>query len=157
MLTPSSKSRHPYMHLFLGCIATLMIVSAIAIIWSVSGTWQPIIAEVRETSIESTRPGAPAWSLVVDFDYEVDGALYQKHQVDVFHDSARGVTEEEQREWPAGKQFTIYCNQRHPSRFSLDPGFGAARVLAVLLICMAAAVMTPTFIAWLNRSQKRRA
>lgn len=132
-----------------------MIVFAVLLVWSASGAYQPVKAEVRDTSIESTRPGTLQWSLMVGFHYEVDGILYQKRKVDVFHDSDRRVTENKQKEWPVGKQFTIYYRQSDPNWFSLTPDSQANGVLATLLIGMAVAIMAPVFFAWRRGTNER--
>jgi hypothetical protein len=91
---------------------------------------------------------------MVDFDYEADGVLYEKHNVDAFHDSDRRVTENKQKEWPLGRQFTVYYRQSSPEWFSLGPSRQANGVLAALLMGMAAAIMTPLFFDWRHGTRR---
>ena len=136
--------------LFVWSVALLMAMLVGLLIWFGSHEWRPAEAMVLHTEIERTRPGTPAWSLMVDFRYEVDGTVFKKSNVDVFHNSDRAVTEAELREWPAGKRFTIYYSRSNPKWFSLssDGGFEATAVVVILLIGGAAACLFPLLLFW---------
>lgn len=96
--------------------------------------WQPVDASVRDTRIESTRPGTAQWSLIVESTYNFSG---QSHEAatDVFHNADRAVTEAEQSKWPAGRTFKLYVDADDPGSTSLvaDGGRQAATVVAVIL------------------------
>ena len=118
-------------------------------IWIRTQQWTPVTATVDSTRIERTRPGTPAWSLWVDFRYEADGRDYLKRNVDVFHDQDRRATEEEQEDWPIGREQILYRSKRNPECLSLeaDGKFEVALVVAVLLSFATSLVFLPFYVA----------
>ncbi len=133
----------------------LFIAAASALLlWSSEGR-VPVEAEVETTTIRSTRPGTLAWSLMVDCTYRVDGVLYSKSNLEVFHDTEFAVTESQQRHWPEGKVFLAYYRPADPADLSLHQGEGADQVLAVMLLLIGLIVMFPAIVAW-RRAEKNK-
>lgn len=110
------------------------------------GDWQPIVVEVRSTSIEMEHTGTPVWSLLVDISYEVDGRRYDKARLSVLNKDQLRDTEVLQKDWPAGKHFTVYYHPDDPQNVSLASD-GGREVAAVV-----AAIATPAlvFFLWLG-------
>ncbi len=135
-------------HLFLCAAGLALLAAAVMLFASASGTWLPARARVKRTAVEPTRPGTPAWSLMVDFEYQTDGTTASRSRLDVFHDGDRAVTEARLAEWPPGKEFTVHYRQGAPGRVALHPISGGEAVLAALLLLMAAALAVPTLVAW---------
>lgn len=144
--------------LFLLCPLGIAVVAAICLVMLISigfRDWRPVEATVLNTEIESTRAGTLQWSLMADFIYEVDGTAFEKRRVDVFHSSDRTVTEAEQREWPAGKRFTVYYARDNPGMFSthIDGGFEATAVIVVLLGGAASVSLLPWLFYWWRKKK----
>jgi len=129
--------------------AVLILLFCLPAIWIGSQSWEPVTAKVNSTRIERTRPGTPAWSLLVDFDYEVNGKPYSKKNIDVFHDSDRNLTKAEQAKWPFDKTVTGYISEENPESFTLqeDGNLEVAIVITVLLIVVSSLVAIPFYIA----------
>ena len=121
---------------FAAMILTFIVLVCVAVSYS-SGNWVATTATVDSTQIKSTRPGYPAWSLMVDFHYTVEGQTFKKTNVDIKHNTEREDTERLQELWPAGRTFTIYYSAGQPNTFSLqDDG---NREVGIVL----ATIMTP--------------
>lgn len=134
--------------------AALIILFFSPAIWIGRQDWTPVTATVDSTRIESTRPGTPAWSLLVDFRYAIDQKEYRKPNVEVFHDRERNVTEAERRNWPVGREITAYCSKQNPESLSLeeDGNLEATLVVATLLSFATALVFLPFFVARKRRN-----
>lgn len=98
--------------------------------------WEPVLATVLSTEIQSTRPGTPQWSLMADIRYETSGQLYEYKKLEVFRDPDFEVTAAAEQEWPAGRTFEVYFNAKNPGTVSLtkDGGREAAVVVSVLMV-----------------------
>lgn len=132
-------------------LVTLAFLPAISI---KSRKWIPVVGQIESVEIERTRPGTPAWSLIATLTYQSNGQTYRKEHIDVFNHSDREVTEAELANWSAGKEFTVYHQENHPDRFSLqaDGNGEIAIVLAIIFSIVAFLVLLPFYIASRRKS-----
>ncbi len=98
--------------------------------------WEPVLATIVSTEIQSTRPGTPQWSLMADIRYEASGQQYEYKKLEVFRDPVFEVTAAAKQEWPTGRRFHVYFNAANPGSVSItkDGGREAAVVVSVVLV-----------------------
>jgi len=145
---PGSVGDKSAIHWFLSIFGLSLISAAVLLLFSNFGPRLPTQAYVDSTLIVSTRPWTLAWSLMIDFSYRVNGVGYKKTHVNVYHHPDRARTEAKLKDWPIGKEFTVYYNESSPEDFSLDPEGESTAVLVMLLLFMGVAVTLPTIFVW---------
>ncbi len=117
-------------------IYALLVIGVGVTLKLMDGDWLETVAVVQAVRVESSRPGVPSWSLLVDFTYEVEGQIYTKSAVEVLHRRERSEALKQQAHWQPGNRFPVYYSADNPVWFSLqsDGGFQVKLVLGMLIM-----------------------
>ncbi|GJM02532.1 MAG: hypothetical protein DHS20C08_10330 [Rhodomicrobium sp.] len=99
--------------------------------------WIKTDATINSTTIKSSRPGTPAWSLMADITYQRDGQSFSHQGLKLYHHQDRQKTVAEAKTWPIGKRLVIYTHPDNPESISLASD-GDRQTLAVV-----AAILSP--------------
>jgi hypothetical protein len=107
------------------------------------------------TSSYSAGIGIVGYSLAVQYEYTVNGTVYQSARFRYDSSTKPGVTEDEAKFWPKGRKITVYYNSHKPQDSLLAPGIAGDEVLALIKLTPFDAIAL-SFVFWVWAAKRKR-